>query len=186
MMEGNKSFPKAKQHPSCYPLKREERETSSCWREQEIQFNSSTQSLSTAPVWDSSSLPHTRGQKAPKKGQRFPKSHSNSWEREGGKREKIFSPGKIKQVKDCSSLKQKRFSLQKLKERLHYPPWMTVRNPAGHRGHKTFFIQQSTDGLWREMGRTWSGELLKTKQPSQAALLSVGHTSQAGSNADRD
>lgn len=63
---------------------------------------------------------------------------------------------------------------------------MTVRNPAGHRGHKTFFILQSTDGLWREMRRTWSGELLKTKQPSQAALLSVGHTSQAGSNADRD
>lgn len=45
---------------------------------------------------------------------------------------------------------------------------MIVRNLAGHRRKKTFFIQQSTGGLWREIRRTCSEELLKTKQAAQA------------------
>lgn len=45
---------------------------------------------------------------------------------------------------------------------------MIVRNLAGHRRKKTFFVLQSIDGLWREIRRTWSAEQLKTQQPTRA------------------
>lgn len=63
---------------------------------------------------------------------------------------------------------------------------MIVRNLAGHRRKKTFFVLWSIDGLWGEIRRTWSAEQLKTKQLTQAVLLSVGHRSHARNNIESD